>query len=76
MAKGHCFTKGGKVFKVSAKEAKRLLKACIKGQDPIPRDGDEIGPFFDLDNFDADQAGQLYLKIDIGPDAVGQAEAE
>ena len=64
--KGYFFTAGGKVFKTTTPEAKRLLKAAIKGIVPIPRDEDELAPVIDLDKLDKETAEAALLKIVVG----------
>lgn len=64
--KGHFFTANGKVFKTTTPEAKRLLKAAIKGIVPIPRDEDELAPVIDLDKLDKEAATEAFLKIEMG----------
>jgi hypothetical protein len=64
--KGHFFTADGKVFKTTTPEAKRLLKAAIRGVQPIPREEDELAPVIDLDKLDKEAATDAFLKIEIG----------
>lgn len=55
----------GKLFKVGAKETKRLLKAKIKGTSAIPRPDDEIGPVIDLAAITPAEAEKAYLAIEM-----------
>jgi len=64
--KGHFFTANGKVFKTTTPEAKRLLKAAIKGIVPIPREEDELAPVIDLGKITTETATEAFLRIEMG----------
>jgi hypothetical protein len=66
MASAYYFTQGGKVFKTSKMEAKRILKTVIRKEPVTPEPTDEIGPFVDLDGVSVEQATDLFLQIEVG----------
>ncbi|MCK9361629.1 hypothetical protein M0Q28_05430 [Patescibacteria group bacterium] len=66
MAKGIHFVQDGKVFRTTTPEAKKLLKAVIKGEKAVPRAEDEIAPVIDLDNIDKDGAWEAFKAIEVG----------
>ncbi len=66
MSKGIFFTTGGKVFKVTSTDAKKALKAVIKGDVPTLDPTDEIAPVIDLEKIDVETATKLYMKIELG----------
>ena len=64
--KGILFTTNGKVYRTTTPEAKRILKAVIKGEDAAPKTEDELAPVIALDGLTKDDATAAFLKIEMG----------
>ncbi len=67
---GRYFTTGGKLYKTSTKEAKRILKSVIvnsqKEEPPdAPRDDDAVAPVLNLDTMTPAEAGAAILAIEM-----------
>ena len=69
MAKGHYVTQGGKVFKVTTPDVKRLLKAVIKGEGVTLTPEKEIGPFVDLGTITPSEASAKFMEIELASGA-------
>ena len=64
--KGIHFVTDGKVFRTTTPEAKKLLKAVIKGEKAVPRTEDEIAPVIDLGKLDKTTAWEAFKMIELG----------
>ena len=64
--KGILFTTNGKVYRTTTPEAKRILKAVIKGEDAAPKTEDELAPVIALDGLTKESAWEEFKKIEVG----------